>query len=118
MTDYTDTLGKPVRVTVAPDGTTMFLDTVVGIDMAGKPITVSSLNDITGAALRAKQAFYESVCDAAATLITALDEAHKYHQHGMPVEVLDASAELRGVIWPEPEPPQEQKPVDAEKQAQ
>lgn len=97
MTDYTDTLGRPVRVTVAPDGTTMFLDTVVGVDMNGKPITVSSLNDITGAALRDRQEFFERVCDATATLMAVLDD-----DEGEPSRAaVLAAAELRAVVWPD-----------------
>ena len=113
MTDHTDTLGKPVRVMIAPDGTTMFLDTVVGVDMNGKPITVSSLNDITGAALREHRAFYESVCDTTAFLVASIND-----DANASASVRDYVQELANIVWPAPR--QEEKPeqVDAEKPAQ
>lgn len=116
MTDYTDTLGRPVRVTVAPDGTTMFLDTVVGIDMAGKPITVSSLNDITGAALRDRQEFFERVCDAVAVLAKVADELDENNQ--FPDQLYKPVRELADIVWPAPKPEEKPEQVDAEKQAQ
>lgn len=107
MTEYSDTMGKPVRVTVAPDGTTMFLDTVVGVDMNGKPITVSSLNDITGAALRERQVFFEQVCDALSTLNAVSAELES--QGELPTELYRPLREFCEVVWPEPR--QEEKPA-------
>jgi len=112
MTDYTDTMGRPVRVTVAPDGTTMFLDTVVGIDMAGKPITVSSLNDITGAALRERQAFFEQVCDAVAVLAKVADELDENNQ--FPDALYKPVRELADIVWPTPTPEEKPAPIMSE----